>query len=72
MEVPSRENSTFDINEVSRLITQTVENIIGTSTYQQKEINHWIANIVDRLLTDLTNLDKPFKYIVQAVCHSLS
>ena len=72
MEVPSRENSTFDINEVSHLITHTVENIIGTSTYQQKEINHWIANIVDRLLTDLTNLDKPFKYIVQAVCHSLS
>lgn len=71
MEVPSRDNNSFDINEVSRLITQNVEQVLGTSTYQPKEINHWIANIVDQLLTDLTNLNKPFKYIVQAVCHSL-
>lgn len=71
MEVLTSEHSEFLVNEVSQLIIQTVDHVIGSSSYEQKEINHWIANIADQLLTELTNLNKPFKYVVQAVRHFL-
>jgi dynein light chain Tctex-type 1 len=71
MEVISREDSSFIVDEVSNLIKETVERVIGNNSYQQNKINRWTADLVDQLLTELTNLNKPFKYIVQAVCHSI-
>jgi len=35
--------------------------------YQHNKVNRWTADIVDHVLTELTKLGKPFKYIVQAV-----
>lgn len=67
MEVISREDSIFVIDETSKLIQETIERIIGSNSYQQNKINRWTADIVDQTLTELTSLDKPFKYIVQAV-----
>jgi dynein light chain Tctex-type 1 len=71
MEVISREDSSFIVDEVSKLIKETVERVIGNNAYHQNKINRWTADLVDQLLTELTNLDKPFKYIVQAVCYSI-
>jgi flagellar motor switch protein FliM len=67
MEVISREDSLFAVNEVSNIIKEIIERLIGGNGYQHNKINRWTADIVDQLLTELTNLDKPFKYIVQAV-----
>jgi dynein light chain Tctex-type 1 len=71
MEMLNREDSLFNADEVSNLIKQTVERVIGNNPYQQNKINRWTADLVDQLLTELTNLDRPFKYIVQAVCYSI-
>lgn len=72
MEILNRDHSAFLVEEISPLITQTVDHVLGTSSYQHKEINRWTADIVEQLLTELTNLNKPFKYIVQAVCYTFS
>ena len=45
--------------------------VVGANEYEHHKVNRWTADVVDQLLTELTNLDKPFKYIVQAVCHSI-
>ena len=71
MEVISREDSSFQVDVVSNLIKETIERIVGGNGYQHHKVNRWTADVVDQLLTELTNLDQPFKYIVQAVCHSI-
>lgn len=69
MDVISREDSIFAIDEVSTLIKEAIERIIGGNAYQYTKINRWTADIVDQMLTELTSLNKPFKYIVQAVSY---
>lgn len=63
----SGEDTTFVIDEVSNIIKDTIEKIIGGNSYQHNKVNRWTADIVDHVLTELTRLGKPFKYIVQAV-----
>lgn len=65
--VMSGEETSFVIDEVSNIIKETIERIIGGNSYQHNKVNRWTADIVDNVLTDLTKLGKPFKYIVQAV-----
>ena len=72
MDVIGRDDSSFDVNEVSKIIKETVERIIGNREYLQIHINRWTADAVDQILTELTSLDKPFKYIVQAVSYFFS
>ncbi|CAF0724954.1 unnamed protein product [Adineta steineri] len=67
MEVISGEDTSFVIDEVSNIIKDTIERIIGGNSYQHNKVNRWTADIVDHVLTELTKLGKPFKYIVQAV-----
>ncbi len=66
--VMSGEDTSFVIDEVSNIIKETIERIIGGNSYQHNKVNRWTADIVDNVLTELTKLGKPFKYIVQAVC----
>ena len=67
MEAIGREDTIFVVDEVSNMIKETIERIIGLNPYQPIKVNRWTADIVDQMLTELTNLNKPFKYIVQAV-----
>lgn len=62
------QDTAFVIDEVSNIIKKTIEQIIGGNSYQHNKVNRWTADIVDQVLTELTRLEKPFKYIVQAVC----
>ncbi len=67
-QIMSGEDTSFVIDEVSNIIKETIERIIGGNSYQHNKVNRWTADIVDNVLTELTKLGKPFKYIVQAVC----
>lgn len=67
----SSDDTSFVIDEVSNIIKDTIEKIIGGNSYQHNKVNRWTADIVDHVLTELTKLGKPFKYIVQAVCYSI-
>jgi hypothetical protein len=62
-------DTAFLVNEVSNIIQETVERVVGTNPYQHNKINRWTVDVVDQVLTELTTLGKPFKYIVQAVSY---
>ena len=63
----SEEYSVFSVDEVSNIIKEVIERLIGRNAYQHDQVTRWTADIVDQILTELTNLGKRFKYIVQAV-----
>lgn len=67
MDTLRSEETTFAIEEVSEIIKDVVEELIGGHVYELEKVNRWAADIVDQVLTVLTNQGKPFKYIVQAV-----
>ncbi|CAM4863809.1 unnamed protein product [Rotaria socialis] len=60
MEVISGEDSSFVIDEVSNIIKDTIERIIGGNSYQHNKVNRWTADIVDHVLTELTKLENLF------------
>ena len=63
------EDSSFVIDEVSNIIKDTIEELLAEIPINIIKFNRWTADIVDHVLTELTKLGKPFKYIVQAVCY---
>lgn len=67
MDVIGREDSSFNTEEVAKIIKEALERIIGNKEYDQSKISRWTADSVDQILTELTNLDRPFKYIVQTI-----
>uniref|UniRef100_T1IQU5 Dynein light chain Tctex-type 1 n=1 Tax=Strigamia maritima TaxID=126957 RepID=T1IQU5_STRMM len=69
MEEPSGpgEETTFIVDEVSDIIKEAVETVIGGNAYQHQKVKQWTSLVVEACLTHLTNLKKPFKYIVTCV-----
>lgn len=61
------EETTFVIDEVKQIIQESVENVLGASSYQNNKVNQWTSSIVEQCLNQLTKLGKPFKYIVTSV-----
>jgi len=57
----------FLVDEVSNIIKESIETNIGLQSYQLAKINTWTSNIVESILHSLTNLKKPFKYIVSCI-----
>ncbi|XP_025418315.1 dynein light chain Tctex-type 1-like [Sipha flava] len=58
------EENRFDVNEVSDIINNSIENTIGNQLYQQNMVNKWVNDVVDYCLKRLCQLAKPFKYMV--------
>ena len=58
----------FDVEEVSLIVRETIDENIGNQPYDHNKVNRWSAAIVDHTLTGLGKIPKPFKYIVHAVC----
>ena len=42
---------------------QSVEGVLGASSYQNNKVNQWTSSVVEQCLNQLTKLQKPFKYI---------
>ncbi|XP_055028027.1 dynein light chain Tctex-type 1 isoform X3 [Misgurnus anguillicaudatus] len=66
-EYQSGEETSFVVDEITTIIKETVESIIGNSSFQQSQINLWSSSIVESSLNQLTKLGKPFKYIVTCI-----
>ncbi|CAF1043047.1 unnamed protein product [Rotaria sordida] len=67
-EMTSREEDRiFTVDEISNIIKEVIERLIGNNFYEHDKVTRWTVDIVDHILTELTNLGKRFKYIVQAV-----
>jgi len=61
------EQSQFVVDEVSAVIKEAIESVIGGNTYQHGKVNLWSSAIMDTCLQSLVKLQKPFKYIVTCV-----
>jgi len=58
------EETQFVADEVSAIVKETIETIIGGQTYDNTKVSQWTSSVVDGCLVGLTALQKPFKYIV--------
>ncbi|XP_066104450.1 dynein light chain Tctex-type 1-like [Saccopteryx bilineata] len=65
--VQGSEEATFVVDEVSSIVKEAVESVIGGSTYKHCKVNQWTNDVVERTLSQLSKLGKPFKYIVTCV-----
>ncbi|XP_066104165.1 dynein light chain Tctex-type 1-like isoform X2 [Saccopteryx bilineata] len=61
------EEATFVVDEVSSIVKEAVESVIGGSTFQHSKVNQWTNDVVEKTLSQLSKLGKPFKYIVTCV-----
>lgn len=51
------------VDDVSKIIKETIEVSIGGNTYQHNKVHQWTSNVVEGCLGNLTKLQKPYKYI---------
>ncbi|GFV58539.1 dynein light chain Tctex-type 1 [Trichonephila clavipes] len=58
------EETTFPVDDVSKIIKSAVEEVIERNTYQHSKVKQWSDKIIEQILTNLKELNKPFKYIV--------
>ncbi|XP_062510915.1 dynein light chain Tctex-type 1-like [Corticium candelabrum] len=66
-EFQTGEDTTFVVDEVSAVIKEGVETVIGSSSYHHNKVNQWTSSVVEQCLNQLTKMNKPFKYIVSCV-----
>ncbi|XP_075314713.1 dynein light chain Tctex-type 1 isoform X2 [Odontesthes bonariensis] len=59
----AEEETTFIVDEVSKIIKESVETTIGGNAYQHSRVNQWTTGVVEQCLSQLSKLGKPFKYI---------
>ncbi|KAI4802484.1 dynein light chain Tctex-type 1-like [Pseudochaenichthys georgianus] len=63
----TEEETTFVVDEVSKIIKESVEATIGANAYQHSRVNQWTTSVVEQCLSQLSKLGKPFKYIVTCI-----
>uniref|UniRef100_A0A671V6F3 Dynein light chain Tctex-type 1 n=2 Tax=Sparus aurata TaxID=8175 RepID=A0A671V6F3_SPAAU len=66
-EYQTEEETAFVVEEVSKIIKESVEATIGGNAYQHSRVNQWTTNVVEQCLSQLSKLGKPFKYIVTCI-----
>ena len=59
--------SSFVVDEVAAVIKEAMEITLGGKAYSQEKVGHWTNSVIDSSLVFLTQLKKPFKYIVTCV-----
>eukprot|EP00761_Pharyngomonas_kirbyi_P014124 gb/GECH01014154.1/.p1 GENE.gb/GECH01014154.1/~~gb/GECH01014154.1/.p1 ORF type:complete len:113 (+),score=21.03 gb/GECH01014154.1/:1-339(+) len=63
-----KDDTVFAKQEVNNIIKDSVEAVISQSTeYQHSKVPTWVNTISENCMKRLTNLNKPFKYIVNCV-----
>lgn len=60
--VPLFQNS-FIVDDVSKIIKESIETTIGGNSYQHDKVNSWTGAVVENCLSVLTKQQKPYKYI---------
>nr|XP_019953304.1 PREDICTED: dynein light chain Tctex-type 1 isoform X1 [Paralichthys olivaceus]XP_019953305.1 PREDICTED: dynein light chain Tctex-type 1 isoform X1 [Paralichthys olivaceus] len=66
-EYQAEEETAFVVEEVSKVIKESVEAAIGANAYQQSRVNQWTTSVVEQCVSQLKKLGKPFKYIVTCI-----
>ncbi|KAL8186018.1 PREDICTED: dynein light chain Tctex-type 1 [Gekko japonicus] len=66
-ELQTAEETAFIVDEVSNIIKEAIEGTIGGNAYLHSKVNQWTTSVVEQILSQLTKLGKPFKYVVTCV-----
>ena len=53
----------FIVDDVSKIIKESIEHTIGGNAYQHDKVNNWTGLVVENCLGVLTKQQKPYKYI---------
>ncbi|XP_017297000.1 dynein light chain Tctex-type 1-like [Kryptolebias marmoratus] len=56
--------SSFNSEEADNIVKECIESVVGKDDYSQNQVNKWTSGIVERCISQLIKLGKPFKYIV--------
>ncbi|XP_061728865.1 dynein light chain Tctex-type 1-like [Cydia pomonella] len=57
------EDLVFNVEEVQKIIRDTIELILGGNVYSHSRTPQWIGLITDKTMARIAKLNKPFKYI---------
>ncbi|VEL23260.1 unnamed protein product, partial [Protopolystoma xenopodis] len=57
----------FVVDEVTNIVKESIEGTIGSNVYSHNKVQHWTSTIIEQCLSQLTKLNKPFKYIVTCI-----
>lgn len=66
-DLQSSEEAAFVAEDVSNIIKETIDSVLQHASYNHNKVGQWTSNVVERTLKRLTQLNKPFKYVVTAV-----
>lgn len=54
----------FIVDDVTKIVQDTVEVVLGGANYQQDKVNQWSATVSEQTLSALSKMRKSFKYVV--------
>ncbi|CAG9824438.1 unnamed protein product [Phaedon cochleariae] len=58
------DDNQFVVDDVSKIVKDTIENVLTGTSYQQEKVNQWSASVSELCLGTLSKLKKQFKYVV--------
>lgn len=62
----------FVVDEVSTIIKESIETVIGGNAYTSAKVNNWTSQVVENVLGNLSKLNKAFKYIGESATTNYS
>ncbi|XP_060536017.1 dynein light chain Tctex-type [Cylas formicarius] len=62
-----QEETQFVVDDISKIIKEAIETVIGGNSYQNSKVNNWTTAVVEACTSELTKLMKPYKYIVTCI-----
>lgn len=54
----------FIVDDVTKIVKDTIEGLLTGNVYQQEKVNQWSASVSEQCLSALSKLKKNFKYVV--------
>jgi len=67
MDLSTAEQCAFKTDEVTKIVTQAIEQHLKNLDFDEKRVNQWVNDICETTTEKLFSLKKPFKYIVTCV-----
>ena len=64
MDAIGMEDDAFPSDDVYSILKESADGAIGSSDYQRTKVGVWTSAIVQQSLSQLSKIEKPFKYIV--------
>eukprot|EP00297_Palpitomonas_bilix_P016021 CAMPEP_0113873690 /NCGR_PEP_ID=MMETSP0780_2-20120614/3914_1 /TAXON_ID=652834 /ORGANISM="Palpitomonas bilix" /LENGTH=96 /DNA_ID=CAMNT_0000859371 /DNA_START=273 /DNA_END=563 /DNA_ORIENTATION=- /assembly_acc=CAM_ASM_000599 len=66
-DLQSTEESVFVAEDVQNIIKDSIEAILGAQSYNHGKVTQWNSDVIEQTMRKLASLNKPFKYVVNAV-----